>query len=140
MNRSNVDLAFSGANLYDRGPCENRHPNARPSESTRKVENLVEQDMSYREPSLLKGFFLCIWDSEAVRLQTSQWKRNLLFFLSGVCLEVAAAPYLAGWMGFEPTVPIWLLTVLFFPLGLLGCYASKFGTDRLVEWLLILSA
>jgi hypothetical protein len=95
--------------------------------------------MGRREPSLLKGFLLCICDSESVRLQTSRWKRNLLLFLSGVCLEVSAVPYLVGWIGFEATGPAWLLTALFFPLGVVGFYASKFGNDRLVEWLLILS-
>jgi hypothetical protein len=114
-------------------------PRSGPAHPTRKLRIWSKNIMSYREPSLLKGFLLCIWDSDAVRLQTSQWKRSLLFFLSGVCLEISAAPYLAGWMGFEPTVPTGLLTITFLPLGLVGCYASKFGTDRLVEWLLILS-
>jgi hypothetical protein len=95
--------------------------------------------MRHREPSLLKGFILCIWDSESVRLQTSRWKRNLLVFLSGVCLEVSAMPYVAGWMGFETMGPAWLLTAVFFPLGLIGFYASKFGNDRFVERLLIVS-
>jgi hypothetical protein len=95
--------------------------------------------MRSREPSLLKGFVLCIWDSEAVRLQTSRWKRNLLVFLSGICLEVSVVPYLAGWMGFDAAGPVWLVTALFFPLGVVGFYASKFGNDRFVEWLLIMS-
>jgi len=52
--------------------------------------------MKHLEPSLVEGFFLCLWDSEAIRLQRSQWKRNLLVFLSGVCVEISALPYLAG--------------------------------------------
>ena len=89
------------------------------------------------EPGLLQGFFLCLRDSEAIRLQSSKWKRNLLIFSSGVCLEIAALPYLAAWMGYDSTWHAWLLTGLFLPLGLFGAYASKFGGDRLVEWLLI---
>ncbi|MPZ76720.1 MAG: hypothetical protein GEU77_09345 [Deltaproteobacteria bacterium] len=89
------------------------------------------------EPGLLQGFFLCLRDSEAIRLQSSEWKRNLLIFSSGVCLEIAALPYLAAWMGYDSTWHAWLLTGLFLPLGLFGAYASKFGGDRLVEWLLI---
>ncbi len=87
---------------------------------------------------LLQGFFLCLWDSEAIRLQTSQWKRNLLVFVSGVSLEISALPYLARWMGYESTLPAWLLTWIFLPLGLFGIYASKFGNDRLVELLLVM--
>ncbi len=87
---------------------------------------------------LLQGFFLCLWDSEAIRLQTSQWKRNLLVFVSGVSLEISALPYLAQWMGYESTFPAWLLTWIFLPLGLFGIYASKFGNDRLVELLLVM--
>jgi hypothetical protein len=90
------------------------------------------------EPSVLEGFLLCIWDSDAIRLQTSAWKRNLLVFLSGVCLEISALPYLADWMGYESVGPAWLLTLVFLPLGLVGLYASKFGNDRFVEWLLIM--
>lgn len=48
-------------------------------------------------------------------------------------------PYVAGWMGFETMGPAWLLTAVFFPLGLIGFYASKFGNDRFVERLLIVS-
>ncbi len=87
---------------------------------------------------LLRGFFLCLWDSEAVRVQTSPWKRRLLVFVSGLSLEIAALPYLAAWMGYESAWPSWLLTWIFLPLGLLGIYASKFGNDRLVEFLLVL--
>jgi hypothetical protein len=90
------------------------------------------------EPSLLHGIFLCLWDSEAVRLQSSRWKRSLLIFSSGVCLEIAGLPYVAGWMGYEFTWPTWLLTGFFLPLGLVGLYASKFGSDRFVEWLLVI--
>jgi hypothetical protein len=94
--------------------------------------------MKQREPSFLGGFFLCIWDAEAVRLQTSHWKRSLLVFVSGICLEIAAVPYLADWMGYAVGSPVWFITALFLPLALVGFYASKFGSDRLVEWLLIM--
>jgi hypothetical protein len=93
--------------------------------------------MKRSEPGLLQGFFLCLRDSEAIRLQSSKWKRDLLTFSSGICLEVAAVPYLLGWIGYEATWQAWLLTWLFFPLGVTGAYASIFGGDRLVEWLLI---
>ena len=89
-------------------------------------------------PSLVRGFFLCLRDSNAVRLQTSRWKRSLLVFSSGICLEIAALPYLAGLMGYQTSWHSWLLTAVFVPLGLLGLYASKFGDDRLVEWLLVI--
>lgn len=46
-------------------------------------------------------------------------------------------PYLAAWLGYDSTPYAALLTWLFFPLGVTGAYASKFGGDRLVEWLLI---
>lgn len=94
--------------------------------------------MKHRELSLLQGFLLCLRDSEAVRLQTSRWKRSLLVFTSGVCLEIAALPFLAGWIGYESSWHAWLLTCPFAPLGLLGLYASKFGDDRLVERLLVI--
>jgi hypothetical protein len=90
------------------------------------------------EPSLLQGFVLCLWDADAVRLQTSRWKRSLLVFLSGLSLEVAAIPYVSRWLGFESAGPAWILTLFFLPLGLLGIYASKFGNDRLVECLLVM--
>lgn len=93
--------------------------------------------MKCSEPGLLQGFFLCLRDSEAIRSQSSKWKRNLLIFSSGICLEIASLPYLAGWMGYEATWQAWLLTWLFFPLGVTGAYASMFGGDRFVEWLLI---
>ena len=93
--------------------------------------------MKNLEPSLLQGILLCLWDSEAIRLQSSRWKRSLLIFTSGVCLEIAALPHLASWMGYESTVTTWLLSSLFLPLGLVGIYASKFGNDRFVEWLLV---
>jgi hypothetical protein len=93
--------------------------------------------MNNREPGLLRGILLCLWDSEAVRLQTSRWKRSILVFTSGICLEIAALPYVANWLGYQSTWPTWLLTFLFLPLGLTGIYASKFGDDRFVEWLLV---
>jgi hypothetical protein len=94
--------------------------------------------MKQREMGLIQGFLLCLRDSEAVRLQTSRWKRSLLVFSSGVCLEIAALPSLAGLIGYEMTWYGWLLAFLFAPLGLLGLYASKFGDDRLVESLLVI--
>jgi hypothetical protein len=93
--------------------------------------------MKANEPSLLQGIFLCLWDSEAIRLQSRRWKRNLLVFTSGVCLEIALLPYVASWMGHESSWLVWLLTLIFLPLGLVGLYASKFGNDRFVEWLLV---
>lgn len=91
------------------------------------------------EPSLIAGFFLCLWDSEAIRRQTSRWKRSLLVFSSGVCLELAALPYVANWLGYEASWPAWLLPLIFLPLGVVGLYASRFGDDRLVERLLVVS-
>ncbi len=94
--------------------------------------------MKHHELGLIQGFLLCLWNPEAVRLQTSQWKRSLLVFSSGVCLEIATLPLLGGLLSFETSWPLWLLTWLFAPLGLVGFYASKFGRDRLVEWLLVI--
>ena len=93
--------------------------------------------MKKREIGLIEGFLLCLCDSHTVRLQTSQWKRGLLVFSSGVCLELAALPLLAVLIGWEFPWFAWLLTAFFGPLGLLGLYASKFGDDRLVESLLV---
>jgi len=81
---------------------------------------------------------MCLRDSESIRIQTSRWKRSLLVFSSGVCLELAALPYFGGWLGYEINGPAWLLTLAFLPLGLVGLYASKFGGDRLVEQLLVI--
>jgi hypothetical protein len=91
------------------------------------------------EPSLIAGFLLCLWDSEAIRRQTSRWKRSLLVFSSGVCLELAALPYVANWLGYEASWPAWLLPLIFLPLGVVGLYASRYGDDRLVERLLVVS-
>jgi hypothetical protein len=94
-----------------------------------------ETAVKQREIGLLEGFLLCLRNSEVVRLQPSRWKRNLLVFSSGICLELALLPLLAGygtvWQG-------WLLAGLFAPLGAFGLYASKFGDDRLVESLLVI--
>jgi hypothetical protein len=94
--------------------------------------------MKQREMGLLQGFLLCLRDSQAVRRQTSRWKRSLLVFSSGVCLEIAALPFLGGLIGYETTWFGLLLTWLFAPLGFLGLYASRFGDDRLVESLLVI--
>jgi hypothetical protein len=93
--------------------------------------------MHRRELGLIQGFFLCLRDSEAVRLQSSRWKRSLLVFSSGVCLEIAALPIFAVLTGHDMSWQGWLLSWLFVPLGIVGLYASKFGDDRLVEWLLV---
>ncbi|MBI4522439.1 MAG: hypothetical protein HY695_01360 [Deltaproteobacteria bacterium] len=61
----------------------------------------------------------------------------MLVFLSGLCLEIAAMPYLLAWFGRELAGPVWVLSVVFSTLGLVGLYASKFGNDRLVESLLV---
>src|SRR3954454_1468653 len=106
------------------------------SAAIRKSERF-QQLMRHSEPNLLKGFLMCLRDSDAVRLQTSRWKRSLLVFSSGICLEIAALPYLANWIGFESSWQTSLLTWLFMPLGLVGIYASKFAYDRFVEWLLV---
>ena len=88
------------------------------------------------EPSLLQGFLWCVSDSEAIRAQTSQWKRNLLVFLSIICLAISGLPYLVDWTGYPSTGPQWLIPAFFLPLGAIGLYASKFGSDRFVESLL----
>ena len=90
------------------------------------------------EPGLVRGFFLCLRDSEAVRRKPSRWKRSLLVFGSGVCLEIAALPALCHWIGYQTPWQLWLLPCFFAPLGLLGLYASKYGDDRLVEQLLVI--
>lgn len=89
------------------------------------------------EPSLLEGWLLCLWNSEAIRSQSSQWKRKLLFFMSGVCVEIAALPALSRLMGYESPWTLWLLMLAFLPLGISGFYASKLGSDRFVEFLLL---
>jgi hypothetical protein len=94
--------------------------------------------LNEREIGLIEGFLLCLCDSGAVRMQTSQWKRELLVFSSGVCLELAALPLVVDLIGWQSPWFTWLLTLFFGPLGLLGLYASKFGNDRLVESLLVI--
>jgi hypothetical protein len=93
--------------------------------------------VAQREPGLIEGFLLCLRDSEAVRMQPSRWKRSLLVFSSGVCLEIAFLPFLVGLVGYETSWHAWFLTSLFAPLGVIGLYASRFGDDQLVESLLI---
>jgi len=90
------------------------------------------------ELGLIEGFLMCLWDSETVRAQSARWKRSLLLFSSGIALEIALLAPVSAWLGYEMVWYSWLLTGLFAPLGLLGMYASKFGNERLVEWLLIL--
>jgi hypothetical protein len=89
------------------------------------------------EPSLIEGYLLCLLNSEAVRSQTSQWKRKLLFFMSGVCIEIAALPFLSAFLGYDFSWAAWLLTAAFLPLGTLGFFTSKFGSERFVEFLLL---
>jgi hypothetical protein len=91
--------------------------------------------LGHRELGLIQGFFLCLRDSDAVRSQSSSWKRRLLVFSSGVCLELALLPLL---IGYETSWHGWVLAGLFAPLGLIGLLASRFGDDRLVERLLII--
>lgn len=94
--------------------------------------------MKQRELGLIEGFLMCLWDSETVRAQSARWKRSLLLFSSGVGLEIALLPFFGAWMDYVMPWQLWLLTGFFAPLGLLGLYASRFGDDRLVEWLLFL--
>jgi len=47
-------------------------------------------------------------------------------------------PLLGGLFGYETSWHLWLITWLFAPLGLVGLYTSKYGNDRLVEWLLVI--
>ncbi|HEY7716807.1 MAG TPA: hypothetical protein VIE90_19990 [Candidatus Binatia bacterium] len=93
--------------------------------------------MPERELGLIEGFFLCLRDSQAVRLQPSRWKRSLLVFSSGVCLEIGGLPIAAALIGYDMSWQGWLLSWLFLLFGLTGLCASKFGDDRLVEWLLV---
>ncbi len=122
-----VGLAYF---LFIRRPINIPRPRNSVSGGRRKLK--------HRELGLIQGFLLCLRDSEALRLQTSRWKRSLLIFSSGVCLEIAALPFAAGLMGDATSWYFWLLTWLFVPLGLLGLYASRFDGDRLVEWLLVI--
>jgi hypothetical protein len=94
--------------------------------------------MKHAELGLLEGFFLCLRDSEAIRAQSSGWKRNMLIFSSGVCMEIAALPVLAAVFGYDFGWLLQLVTVLFFPLGAVGFYASKYGNDTFVERLLVM--
>ena len=93
--------------------------------------------MEQGELGLIEGFLLCLWDPEEAQRQSSRWKRSLLVFSSGVCLEIAALPLAGSLLRYETHWPLWLLTWLFASLGLSGLYVSKFGDDRWVEWLLI---
>lgn len=95
------------------------------------------KDLEVKDLMLIEGYLLCLWNSEAVRAQSSQWKRRLLFFMSGVCLEIAALPFLSACLGYESSSTMWLLTLAFLPLGILGFYASRLGSDRFVEFLLL---
>jgi hypothetical protein len=70
-------------------------------------------------------------------MQTSRWKRRLLVFSSGACLEIAGVPVVGAWFGYDFAWPIWLVSYFFLPLGVFGIYASKFGNDRLVDQLLV---
>ena len=88
------------------------------------------------EPSLLRGFRWCISDSEAIRVQSSRWKRKLLAFLSAICLAFSSLPYLVDWIGYPSTGPGWLFTLLTGTLGLIGFIVTTFGSDRFVESML----
>ena len=89
------------------------------------------------EPSLIEGYLLCLWNAEAIRSQSIQWKRRLLFFMSGVCVEIAALPFLSSLLGYDFSWAAWLLTAAFLPLGIVGFYASRFGSERFIEFLLL---
>src|ERR1041384_2237130 len=71
------------------------------------------------EPSLIEGYLLCLCNAEAIRSQSSQWKRKLLFFMSGVAVEIAAVPFLSSLLGYDFSWAAWLLTAVFLPLGAL---------------------
>src|ERR1051325_10090154 len=84
--------------------------------SRRSVSSHVswrKRDLKKSEIGLIEGFLLCLCDSHTVRLQTSQWKRGLLVFSSGVCLELAALPLLAVLMGWQFPWFLWFLTGFF---------------------------
>ncbi len=91
-----------------------------------------------RELGLIEGFLLCLWDADAVRAQSARWKRSLLLFSSGVALEIA----LLAPVGRLAELPNDLAGLAphrdFCAARAFGAYASKFGDDRLVDWLLIL--
>ena len=112
----------------------------RPNHSPRTATGRKDSHAKMRdgEPSLIEGFVLCLWDPDTIRSQSSRWKRSLLVFSSGVCVEVAILPQAMACLGYEFTWPVWLLTLFFLPLGITGIYASKFGTDYLVESLLLM--
>jgi len=93
--------------------------------------------MKYSEPGLLEGFVLCLWDSEFIRTQSSQWKRRLLVFSSGICLEIAGLPLVGAWLGYDFAWLFWLSSSFFLPMGIFGLYASRIGTDQLVDKLLV---
>jgi hypothetical protein len=93
--------------------------------------------MKYSEPGMLEGFVLCLWDSQFIRTQSSHWKRRLLVFSSGICLEIAGLPLVGAWLGYDFAWLFWLFSVFFLPMGMFGLYASRFGTDRLVDKLLV---
>jgi hypothetical protein len=136
---------FNMRRLYRSAECRSAIglvlPSIRPVRNIPQRRNFISRrqcELGNRELGLIEGFLLCLRDSEAVRLQTSRWKRSLLVFSSGVCLEIAALPFLAAFFGYETTWPVWLVSWLFTPLGLIGLYASKFGDDGLVERLLVI--
>ena len=95
-------------------------------------------DLSNKEPGLIEGFFLCLRDSRSVRVQTSRWKRSLLVFSSGICLEIGAVPVIAALISYELTWQVWLLSSVFLTFGILGLFVSKYGDDRFVEKLLVI--
>ena len=81
---------------------------------------------------------MCLRDSRSVRVQTSRWKRSLLVFSSGICLEIGAVPVIAALISYELTWQVWLLSSVFLTFGILGLFVSKFGDDRFVEKLLVI--
>src|SRR5947208_16395559 len=118
--------------LFSSHPASHRH-----SAMTQFCRWEAKQ-VKHRELGLIQGFLLCLWDAEAVRRQTSRWKRSLLVFSSGVCLEIALVPFLGALIGYQTSWYLWLLTSLFAPLGLGGVYSSKYGHHRLVQRLVVI--
>jgi len=84
--------------------------------------------MKHRELGLIQGFFLCLRDSETLRQQTSPVEKKSLGVSSGVCLEIAALPFLSGLIGYETSWYGWLLTWLFSASRLLGLTRVSLAT------------
>src|ERR1051325_3070418 len=99
--------------FYDRGKSAALSRVARAGPPSAANVSGRKRDLKKSEIGLIEGFLLCLCDSHTVRLQTSQWKRGLLVFSSGVCLELAALPLLAVLMGWQFPWFLWFLTGFF---------------------------